>query len=102
MKFTQLKSSTPIPMSAEPPFLPPYQRELQAEDLNRLQGWFDDLLPGGSVEVIEWVGADPRQPLHAVEISFATASSSPIILVMKVEDIECSHLQDALGIEEAS
>lgn len=102
MKFTQLKSSTPIPMSAEPPFLPPYQRELQAEDLNRLQGWFGDLLPGVSVEVIEWVGADPRQPLHAVEASFCGAAIAPIVLVMKVEDIERCHLQDALCIEEAS
>jgi hypothetical protein len=59
--------------------------------------WCAGLLPEVAVDFVEWVGADPRQPIHALVVSFPSSHRPPVTLYMKVEDVERNHLAQALG-----
>ena len=88
---------TPCPLTYGPPFMPPLKRGLEPEDRSRLMAWLDELLPGEPVDMVEWVGTDLRQPLHAVVIRFRLNNRPPIVLVRKVEEIERCHFVRALN-----
>lgn len=88
---------TPCPISYTPPFGPPFRRELHGVIGRRLVGWCEALLPNETVEIVEWVGTDPQQPLHAVVVSFPLHQRPPVVLYMKVEDVRCHHLHQVLG-----
>jgi len=86
--------SDPIPFGV--PFMPPRRRALTDEFQNRLLAWCDELVPGVTVDIEEWVGADPRQPLHAVVLSFPQDVRSSIVLRLKVDELARSMLAEAL------
>lgn len=91
-----MKLSTACPLLFSPPFVHPWRRALHADSQQRLTSWLAELLPGVDADFIEWVGADPRHPIHAVVASFSSDCRPPITLYMKGEDIERHHLAQAL------
>jgi len=88
---------TPCPLTYAPPFSAPVRRELQAPARDRILGWFEELLSHTDVILIEWVGADPRQPLHAVVASFPKSHQPTIVLTLKVEEVARHHIRAALN-----
>jgi hypothetical protein len=84
----------PLPFAC--PFLPPWRRSLGPDSRHRFIAWCDESLPGVAVEIVEWVGADTRQPLHAVVVAFPGSDRPPVVLYLKVEDIRRHHLVRAL------
>ena len=52
----------PIPYLA--PFLPPRRGPVKGPMGQKLLSWYNTILPGVAVEIEEWIGADPRHPLH--------------------------------------
>ena len=95
----KLLPPTPCPLTYAPPFMAPFRRDLNRDDLQRLTGWLDELLPGEPASMVEWVGTDLRQPLHAVVMSFTMSTRPAIVLVMKVEEIARHHIAQALQIQ---
>ena len=91
-----VRQATLCPLTYGPPFMAPVQRELDTKDRLRLMAWLDDLLPAEPVDMIEWVGSDLRQPLHAVVVRFRLNNRPPLILVQKVAEIERRHLVQAI------
>jgi len=89
------------PLPFEPPFLPPWQRPLGPDARRRLLDWCEEILPGVAVELVEWVGVDTRQPLHAVVVAFPGGDRLPVVLYLKAEDVERHHLLRALGSGES-
>lgn len=92
----KLETLTTCPLSFSPPFVCPWRRALHPDDRHRLEVWCAALLPEVTIDVVEWVGADPRHPIHAVVVSFPSSHRPPITLYMKVEDVERRHLAEAL------
>ena len=92
----KLKSSTACPLSFSPPFVQPWGRAMPLDTKRRLASWCAQVLPGIAVEFTEWVGADPRHPIHAVLVSFPSRARMPSTLQMKAEDIEPYHFVQAL------
>lgn len=90
------------PLSFAPPFMPPWRRELPAHARRRLMAWCEELLPGAAADVVEWVGADPRQPIHAIVVSFPRSRRPPVVLYRKVDDVERHHLARALRVNESA
>jgi hypothetical protein len=84
------------PISWAPPFEPPWKRTLSPDVVRRLSAWCAELLPGVEVDVVEWVGADPRQPIHALVVGFPTSERSPVVLYRKTEELERHHLERAI------
>ena len=93
-KLSAVILTRPIPFAA--PFIHPQRRALEPQDQRRLMGWCEALVPGVSVELEEWVGADAREPLHAVVVSFPHAERLPVVLRMKVEEVGRDDLRAAL------
>jgi len=93
----KLQSLTACPLSFSPPFVRPWKRVLNADDRHRLLSWCARLLPEVEVDVVEWVGADPRHPIHALVVSFPSSHRAPVTLFMKIEDVALHHLARALG-----
>lgn len=93
MKLEQ--ATCPLPFT--PPFVHPWKRALPDAARQRLVSLFDGLLPGVSVDIVEWVGADPRHPIHAVVARFPSGCRPSVVLYLKSEDIERSHLVAALS-----
>ena len=91
-----LKLSSSCPISFTPPFVSPWRRALEAGARHRLMSWTEEVLPGADVDIVEWVGADPRHPIHAVVVSFPSSHRPPAVLYMKVEDVQRRHLHEAL------
>lgn len=87
----------PCPLPFGCPFFPPWRRPLTADARHRFLAWCDEILPGVAVAIVEWVGADTRQPLHAVVVAFPESDRPPVVLYLKVEDIRRHHLVQALG-----
>ncbi len=83
----------PIPFTA--PFVSPCQRPLEEGIKHRLLAWCDELASGVEVDIEEWVGADPRHPLHALVVSFRGNGRSPVVLHMKVDEVRRSDLVQA-------
>ena len=90
------------PLAFAPPFGPPQLKSLGADDAQRLSRWFDELLPGERLSFVEWVGTDPRQPLHAVVASFVTTRRPPIVIFHKLEELERRHVVEALSARDPS
>ncbi len=88
--------AAPCPLTYAPPFMAPFKRDLDPEHGHRLTVWLDELLPGEPVAMVEWVGTDLRQPLHAVVVSFRLNNRPALVLVHKVEEIERRHLVQAI------
>ena len=86
----------PCPLTYAPPFMAPFKRDLDPEDCHRFTVWLDELLPGEPVAMVEWVGTDLRQPLHAVVVSFRLNNRPALVLVRKVEEIERRHIVQAI------
>ena len=86
----------PDPIVFAAPFMPPWQRPLSQETRHRLMAWLAELLPGVTVEIDEWEGADPRHPLHAVVVSFPDLARAPVVLPLIVDEIVRSDLVQAL------
>ena len=74
------------------PFMPPWRRPVTGEIRQRLMAWCAELEPGVLVDIDEWVGADPRHPLHVVVFSFPRIDRRPVLLSLKVADVERSDL----------
>lgn len=91
-----VNQATVCPLRYDPPFMPPFKRELEPEHRSRLMVWLEELLPGEPVDMVEWVGTDLRQPLHAVVIRLLSGKRPPIVLVHKVEEIERHHMVELL------
>ena len=98
--FTSWVLPTPIHCGA--PFMPPWKRPLSATSKHRLMTWCDELIPGVTVEIDHWVGADSRQPLHAVGVSFPKDVKPPIVVYRKVENMRKCDLFEAFGMRKAS
>lgn len=98
MKLQRL-TRCPLPFAA--PFMPPWRRPLTATARHRLIGWCEELLPGVVVDIVEWVSADTRQPLHVMVLSFPGSHRPPVVLHLKVEDVDRHHLVQAFGSGEA-
>ena len=92
-------ATTSCPLTYAPPFCAPLRRELKAPARDRILGWFEELVSHKDVNLIEWVGTDPRQPLHAVVASFPKSHRPPIVLALKVEEVSREHLLTALDAQ---
>ena len=86
------------PLSYSPPFMAPFQRKLNTEDERRLVAWFESFFPGEPIELVEWVGTDLRQPLHAIVVRFLNNDRPSIVLKHKVDEIERHHVAQALRV----
>ena len=86
------------PLSFGPPFTAPRRRELHPDINLRLNTWFEELLPGVAVDIVEWIGVDLRHPLHAVVCSFRTDPRPAVVLILMVEEVERHHLVQAFGL----
>lgn len=89
-------SITRCPLTYAPPFMPPWKRALCPDTEHRLRSWCEEL-SGESTHLVEWVGADPRQPIHAVVLSFPSTHRPRVVLYQKSEDLERRHLVAALS-----
>ena len=78
--------------------MPPWRRALHPDTRRRLTSWCAELLPGVPVHIVEWAGADPRQPIHAVVLSFPSTDRSRVVFYEKSEDVTRSHLVEALCV----
>lgn len=92
-----LVPSGSCPISSAPPFTRPWRRATPPRLRRRLLAWCGEILPGGSVGLTEWAGADPRHPLHAVVLSFPEGSRPQVVLYRKAEDIDRPCLAEALA-----
>ena len=92
--------SKAIPFAA--PFMPPWRRPLDDDARHRLLAWCDALLPGERVHVVEWVGADTRQPSHAVVLSFPKSHRASVVLHHKLEAVRRQHLVALFAMGDAS
>ena len=95
----QENAPTSCPLSWAPPFMPPVQRQLSVDMRRCFLTWFDELLPGVGVDLVEWVGSDIRQPLHALVVTFQSESWGPIVMARKVEEIGREHLVEARAVQ---
>ncbi len=89
------------PLPSAPPFMPPWRRPLTADARHRLVAWCEELLPGVTVDIVEWAGADTRQPLHAVVVAFPESCRPPVVLYLKAEDVGRRRLVQALDSGES-
>ena len=78
----------------------PRRRPVARDTKDRLASWCDDLVPGVRVDIDEWVGADPRQPLHVVVVSFPQLDWPPVVLQLKVDEVQRIDLVQALEVSE--
>ena len=86
----------PIPFAAL--FTSPWQSPLREETRIRLMSWCDKLFPAMTVDINEWVGADPRHPLHTVVLSFPESDHPPIFVEAKVDEVSLADLVQALEV----
>ena len=86
----------PIPFAA--PFTSPWRSPLREETKQRLMSWCDELFPAVTVDINAWVGADPRNPLHVVVISFPQNDRPPIFVRRKVDEVSRADLVQTLEI----
>ena len=85
------------PLTAGAPFLSPRRRVLSPHTKDRLRGWCAELVPGVSVDIVEWVSPDPRHRPHAVVVAFPGSPRPSSVLYLKADDIARTHLAQALG-----
>ena len=80
----------------ETPFMPSRKRPMATQTRRRVMGWCAELIPDVTVEIEEWVGADPRHPLHTVIVTFSEIDRLPLALQVKVDEMRRSDLAQAL------
>ena len=85
------------PLASAPPFASPWRREVKQEAKGRLTVWFSELMPSVSVTLVEWVGADPRQPIHALVATFTNGYEKQVVIYSRVDDIKRYHVVRALS-----
>ncbi len=86
----------PDPIPYLVPFLPPRRGPVKGPMGQKLLSWCNTILPGVAVEIEEWIGADPRHPLHIVVVSFPESDRPSIRLTSKAEDLVHADLLQVL------
>ena len=93
---THASPAAVCPIAHAPPYTPPRSCPLPPALHRRLRRWCEEALPGVQVELAAWVGADLRQPPHALVVSFVRRRP-PVVLYRKPEDVTRLELLRALG-----
>jgi hypothetical protein len=57
------------PLEARAPYGTPWRRVTDTDVHVRIREWLAELVPGVVFDMVEWVSADTRRPLHAVVIT---------------------------------